>query len=118
VIVTNGFFFECVWWQIVTFLGYWDAAAGVRDGDTAAPIDASAPTARAVIPPTAALRPQPHLEDRVISVDSPFDPFDSGLSAHPHGATDSYRRPLAGSQTSAQALSQRHADAACAVRPG
>jgi hypothetical protein len=76
-IVTNGFFLECVRWQIVTFLGYWDAAAGVRAGDTAAPIDATAPTARAVTPPTAALRPQPHLEDRVISVGSPFDPLRS-----------------------------------------
>lgn len=80
-IVTNGFFLECVRWQIVTFLGYWDAAAGVRAGDTAAPIDATAPTARAVTAPTAAPRPQPHLEGRVMSVDSPLDPFDSRFAA-------------------------------------
>jgi hypothetical protein len=70
VIVTNGCFAECVWWQIVTLLAYWDAAAGVADGDSAAPIDAEAPTTRALIDPIAALRPQPRLEDRVISLDS------------------------------------------------
>jgi hypothetical protein len=67
VIVTKGFFFECVWWQSVTFCGgYCAAAADLPDGDTAVPTDASAPTASAPIPTATLVRLQLHL-DRVIS---------------------------------------------------
>jgi hypothetical protein len=49
-IVRNGFFFDPVLWQIVTFLGYSAATAGVPDGDTAPPTDATAANARAATP--------------------------------------------------------------------
>jgi hypothetical protein len=50
---------------------YWDAAAGVLEDDTAAAIEASAPTAKALIAMTAVGRRQLDFEDRVMVLASP-----------------------------------------------
>jgi hypothetical protein len=73
VIVTDGFFFECVRWQIVTFFGYCEATGGLPAGETAPPIDASAPPASTAIAPVTAMRPLPPREDLVIASTPRFD---------------------------------------------
>ena len=55
-IVLYGFFRDFVRWQIVTLPPYCSVAAGVPEGDTAAPTDASAANASAITPPARAAR--------------------------------------------------------------
>jgi hypothetical protein len=51
---------------MVTFFGYWDTEAGPPEGETAAAIEASAPTTRAAVAPITVLRRQRGPEVRVI----------------------------------------------------
>jgi hypothetical protein len=51
---------------MVTFFGYWDTEAGTPEGETAAAIEARAPTTRAAAAPITVLRRQRGLKDPVI----------------------------------------------------
>jgi len=81
VIVTNGCFFECVWWQIVTFVPYWywDELLEVADQLEPArtPRAAMTPSANAVAsrPRTRVLGPVPLLTG--------IDPLSLSLSSLP-----------------------------------
>jgi hypothetical protein len=65
-IVRNGFFFEPVRWQIVTFFSYCDAEAGALAGETAAPTDPSPATAKAATIPATTPTVVPRLKRSLI----------------------------------------------------